>query len=120
MVAAVSSRALVIFDQFKAQTTTVVEVPANCTNRLQPLDLRINKPIKDHLKSCFHEWYAAGIRKKTLTGDNDRKVMDLRLSLLKPLGFQWLDSGCTYIQASDFVQRGFHAAGITDVLSDIM
>ena len=59
-------RALVIFDQFKAQTTnkflstlernhiSVVEVPNNCTDHLQPLDLSINKPVKDHLKSCFH------------------------------------------------------------------
>jgi len=79
-----TQRALVIFDQFKAQTTanflsilarsniSVVEVPANCTDQLQPLGLSINKPVKDHLKSCFHEWYAAGIWKKTLTGDNDK------------------------------------------------
>jgi len=125
-------RALVIFDQFKAQTTgnfrstlernniSVVEVPANCIDWLQPLDLSINKPVKDHLKSCFHDWYAAGMRKKTLTGGNNEKVIDLRLSLLKPIGFQWLESACSYIQASDFVQKGFHAAGITEILADIM
>ena len=60
-------RALVIYDQFKAQTTenylatleqhhiSFVEVPANCTDRLQPLDLSINKPVKDHLKGSFHD-----------------------------------------------------------------
>ena len=124
-------RTLVIFDQFKAQTTdnflstlernhiSVVEVPGNCTDRLQPLDLSINKPVKDHLKSCFHKWYAAGIQKKILTGDDDKRVIDLRLSLLKPLGFKWLESAFSYIQASDFVQKGFHAAGITDIVSDI-
>ena len=49
-----------IFDQFKAQTTegflaalesyniSFVKVPAHCTDRLQPLDLSINKPVKDH------------------------------------------------------------------------
>ena len=54
-----------------------MEVPGNCTDRLQPLDLSINKPVKDHLKSCFHKWYAAGIRNKILTGDNDKRVIDL-------------------------------------------
>ena len=62
--------ALLIFDNFKAQTTCfllklldshnidVVLVPANCTDRLQPLDLSINKPAKDFLRSKFQEWYA--------------------------------------------------------------
>jgi len=79
-------RELVIFDQFKTQTITnflstlarnnisVVEMPANCTDQLQPLDLSVNKPMKDHLKSCFHGWYAAGIRKWTLTGINDKRI----------------------------------------------
>ena len=124
--------ALVIFDQFKAQTTenflsaleqhhiSFVEVPANCTDRLQPLDLSINKPVKDHLKGSFQDWYAAGVRRKILTGDGDRNVIDLRLSLLKPLGLKWLESACTYIQTTDFVRNGFHAAGITEAISDLV
>ena len=50
---------LVIFDEFKGQTTDnvlaclkennvfYVKVPANCTDRLQPLDVSTNKPAKD-------------------------------------------------------------------------
>ena len=89
-------RALAIFDQCKAQTTDNVfstlernhiSALGNCTDCLQPLDLSINKPVKDHLKSCFHKWYAAGIQKKVLTGDDDKRVIDLWLSLLKPFRF---------------------------------
>ena len=52
--------ALVIFDVFRGQTVDevyelleqnhmyVVKVPSNCTDRLQPLDLSVNKPTKDH------------------------------------------------------------------------
>ena len=62
--------ALVIFDQFKGQLTdtflqvlesnniVVAKVPPHCTGRLQPLDLSINKPVKDILRSKFQSWYA--------------------------------------------------------------
>ena len=61
---------LVIFDEFKGQTTDnvlaclkennilYVKVPANCTDRLQPLDVSTNKPAKDFLRSKFQTWYA--------------------------------------------------------------
>ena len=62
--------ALLTFDNFKAQCThailtlldqnsiNVVLVPANCTNRLQPLDLSVNKSVKSHLRNEFQTWYA--------------------------------------------------------------
>lgn len=61
---------LVIFDKFKGQTTDnvlaclkennilYVKVPANCTDRSQPLDVSTNKPAKDFLRSKFQAWYA--------------------------------------------------------------
>ena len=63
-------RALVIFDHFKGQVTasifclleenniSFVLVPANCTDRLQPLDISVNKPAKSFLRSKFQEWYS--------------------------------------------------------------
>ena len=61
--------ALAIFDVFKGQctenvfqlleenNTLYVIVPNNCTDILQPLDLSMNKPAKDFMKSKFQEWY---------------------------------------------------------------
>ena len=60
------------------------------------------------------------VRKKVPTGDDDKKAVDLCLSLLKPLGFQWLENTCAYIQSTDFVKNGFHAAGITESISDLV
>lgn len=66
-------RALLIFDQFKGQVTekmfkhleenhvNIVVVPANCTDRLQPLDVSVNKPVKSFLHKQFQEWYAQKI-----------------------------------------------------------
>ena len=67
---------LVIFDRFKAQcTATVLEalgenqilvvlVPANCTDRLQPLDASVNKTVKEFLRGQFHHWYASEVSKQ--------------------------------------------------------
>ena len=57
--------ALLIFDNFKAQITqdlltflddnniNVILIPANCTDRLQPLDLSVNKSAKDFFNENF-------------------------------------------------------------------
>ena len=61
--------ALTIFDCFKGQTTPNVQalldkhhmraliVPANCTDKLQPLDISVNKPFKNEMKKKFQLWY---------------------------------------------------------------
>ena len=60
--------ALMIFDEFTGQTTNqVLEfleknnlyyiiVPPNCTDKLQPLDLSVNKSVKEFPSSRFQEW----------------------------------------------------------------
>ena len=62
--------ALVIFDVFKGQVcqSTIdllmeynihfVHVPPNCTDRLQPLDISVNKSCKDFMRNKFIEWYS--------------------------------------------------------------
>ena len=60
--------ALVIYDTFRGQCTEkmlqkletnnvhVVIAPANCTDRLQPLDLSVNKSTKEFLRRQFNTW----------------------------------------------------------------
>lgn len=121
---------LVLFDSFKGQTTDnffkvleennilIVEVPPNCTDRLQPLDLAVNKPLKDQMKRQFHHWYSKEVEKRIRNATNeDDKVIDLKLSQLKPLGFSWLKEACAYVEQNDFIKNGFIEAGITEALS---
>lgn len=63
-------KALLLMDNFAAHSSgdvmepleengVLVEfLPSNTTDRLQPLDLSINKPAKDFLRERFRCWYA--------------------------------------------------------------
>ena len=80
--------ALELFDHFKAQLTErvldildfhnilVIDVPT-------PLDVSVNKSMKHHLKESFQKWYANEVHKQ------QGKLVDMKLSVLKPLGAQW-------------------------------
>lgn len=121
--------ALVIFDKFTGQGTEsllkllednhihVVMVPANCTDRLQPLDVSVNKPAKTFLRQQFHKWYAEQICQQ-LQDKADVTPVDLRLSVVKPLGAQWMIQLYDYMKSKPhIVQNGFRAVGILDCIT---
>ena len=68
--------AVVIMDNFKGQITQSVTsrlesnnihtclLPANTTDRLQPMDLSVNKSAKSFLKQCFEQWYSDQVIKQ--------------------------------------------------------
>ena len=87
--------ALILYDVFKGQCTSqvlkileennilFVTIPNNCTDRLQPLDLSINKPAKDVVRARFQEWYGNELCKQIEKGVNED--VDMRMSCMKPL-----------------------------------
>lgn len=116
--------ALAIFDVFKGQQTEdiaelleenniyVVSVPANCTDRLQPMDLSVNKSAKEFMRSKFRDWYATQVQQQLDEGA-DIAPVDLRLSTMKPLGARWLVSLYDYLkERPSIIENGFKAAGI--------
>ena len=120
--------ALLIFDNFKAQCTSsvltlldshnidIALVPANCTDRLQPLDLSINKAVKDFLRTQFKEWYAQELCSQ-LNEEKETEGVDLKLSVIKPLGAKWMVAAHDHIKNNpDLVKNGFKEAGISDCL----
>lgn len=120
--------ALVIFDVFKGQCAEDglkmlednhierVVVPANCTDRLQPLDLSINKPAKEFLRRKFREWFADQIAARL--EDNTQQVNVQQVDfIIKPLGARWLVQLYDYLCSNPtFIVNGFSAAGILDAL----
>ena len=123
--------ALVIFDRFRAQCTSailtlledkkvrVAIVPGNCTDRLQPLDVSVNKAVKDHLRKQFQDWYSDQVCKQLQRQPHKdttmlTKPIDLRMNVVKPLSGKWMMAVYQYIKSRpDIIKNGFHESGIT-------
>jgi hypothetical protein len=116
--------ALVIFDRFKGQCTQkilnlldnnnvrVCMVPANCTDRLQPLDVSINKAAKEYLRNQFQQWYSEQVCKQ-LKEESQTSKVDLSLSVMKPLGAKWLISLYEYLRDNPSLSiNGYKEAGL--------
>ena len=123
--------ALAIFDVFKAHRSdkllalhkksriAVVFVPASCTDKLQPLDQRINKKYKQELRKEFQMWFANMVAKKLSNKkDNDEICertadIDLQTPVIKPLHAKWLIK-CheTLERDHEFITQAFNAVGI--------
>ena len=114
---------LVIFNRFKAQHTfTVLEVleennifislvPAHCTDRLQPLDISVNRSVKQFLRNQFHEWYASEIQTHLQKFGKVQNV-DLCMNIVKPLSATWMIKLFDYLLLNPEIARnGFHNAG---------
>ena len=112
---AIDHPALELFDNFKAQCTpailtqldqnniNVVLVPPNCTDWLHPLDISVNKAIKNQLRAEFQSWYARQVLQQRQEGQ--QKIIDLKMSTVKPA---WIESACNYVcqtQARNHYQR---------------
>ena len=117
--------ALALFDLFRGQQTKrvsalleenniiVVPIPANCTDRLQPMDLSVNKAVKKFMRSRFREWYANEVQKQLDDGVQQITPVDLKMSTMKPLGARWLVSLHDHINENNYlILNGFKAAGI--------
>lgn len=125
--------ALVIIDNFKGQITpdmtTLLEdndihtclLPANTTDRLQPLDIAVNKPAKDFLKKKFELWLSEKLAEQLNGMDVDEvefEPTDLSLPAMRELGARWLVEMAEYISSNkQFITNGFKRAGIVDALA---
>ncbi|XP_063401970.1 uncharacterized protein LOC134686222 [Mytilus trossulus] len=109
-------KALCIFDVFRAQmgedflafldekNIKVVFLPPCCTDRLQPLDVSVQKAVKNKMRNFFEQWYSNEIvtqldGKEIVDSENEPIVpVDLSLTRLKPFSGKWLVQMFQHIQ----------------------
>ena len=56
---------------FVCCNTTVIVIPGGCTSVLQPLDVSINHPFKDHLRKCWQQYM---VEQSDVVGSTDKKI----------------------------------------------
>ena len=116
--------ALAIFDRFHGQCTDntlgllhtnnvcVVIVPPNCTERLQPLDVSVNKAAKECMRRQFHSCYSNQVCENLKKG-NVNESIDLKMSVVKPLSAKWMLCLHDYMKSKpDIIRNGFHGSRI--------
>ena len=52
-------------------------------DKLQPLDLSANKPVKDGMKAKFQQWYADEVKRQLQTIPVNHIKVDVNLAVLK-------------------------------------
>ena len=122
--------ALVIFDRFRGQCTErflsllreknmyLLIVPPNCTDRMQPLDVSVNKAAKEFMRRQFQEWYAEKVSNQICQQegqvDHSSTVpIDFKMAIVKPLGAKWMIKLYDYMKGNpDIITNGFRKAGI--------
>ena len=127
--------ALVIMDNFKGQITEsflslldghnihVCLLPPNTTDRLQPMDISVNKPAKDYLRRQFDQWYSEQVLVQ-LEGEGvadlealELQPINLAMPAMKELGAKWLVNTVTHISENpQVIVNGFIHSGITGAL----
>ena len=65
------------------------------------------------MKHLFQLWYADETKKKLNDKTSQAQVINLKLSILKPLGLKWLEEACHYVERNDFIHNGFAETGIS-------
>ena len=127
--------AVIIMDNFKGQITLSVQsllaennihvclLPPNTTDRLQPLDVSVNKPAKDFLRKKYEEWLAKQIVQQ-LEGEDvenieelDLAPIDLSAAVVKHKSAKWLVELAEYMaNHPEIIVNGFIKTGIAAAL----
>ena len=104
-----TQKAIALFDVYKAhQSENLLShlkkhdivplfVPAACTDKLQPLDLSLNREYKEELKAHFHDWYSSEVMQLLKQHEDDTSddttnsvVVDTKTSVIKPIHANWI------------------------------
>ena len=131
--------AIVIMDNFKGQTTTKITnlleenniliswLPPNTTDRLQSMNISVNKPAKEYLKKEFEDWYSEQVMQQFDGKDIDDlesaeiQPINLGMPISKEVSAKWLVGMVDYITNNpQFIVNGFVRSGISSAIDGVV
>ena len=94
----------------------LIFVPANCTSKLQPADVGLQRPFKSHIRNEFNAWAAAQLKQQIDAGpDSVLGLTDsFRMAAIKPLVLQWcVDSWQRLNSDKSFTAQAWYRSVLT-------
>ena len=126
-----SQTSLAKFNGFRSQTTPdilsllekhniiAVQVPVNCTDKLQPVDISINKPVKGEMRN-FQWWYAAELRKQLKEVPLGEVKVDVAAAAIKTRSAHSIISAWqALVGTPEVAVNGFKKAGIYEAITEL-
>uniref|UniRef100_A0A8C4RZL7 HTH CENPB-type domain-containing protein n=1 Tax=Erpetoichthys calabaricus TaxID=27687 RepID=A0A8C4RZL7_ERPCA len=110
---------LLVWDMFRAHTsedikdearkmaTMLAVIPGGLTSMLQPLDVCLNKPFKDRVRSMWQQWMCSGEVKLTKGGNLKKPDIDLVA--------KWVKEAWDSIPA-EMIKKSFLKCGISNAM----
>jgi hypothetical protein len=89
----------------------LVYVPANCTSKLQPADVALQRPFKSHIRNEFNAWAAGKLKAQIAAGPDSVLGLteDFRMNVIKPLVLRWcVDSWQRLNDDKSFVAQAWY------------
>ena len=101
-------------------------LPLNTTDLLQPMDISVNKPVKNFLKDKFSHWYTKQLLQQcedqshVPLSDISLEPIDISMVVMKNISAKWFVKAAEYIADNpQFIVNGFVKAGICRALDGI-
>ena len=96
-------------------------VPPNCTDKLQPIDVSVNKPLKDHVRSKFQAWYSSEVQRQLKMVPLDAVKVEMSAPIMKNLCTNWMIPGIQSLQVRpEIAMNGFKGSGIFAAVDSIL
>ena len=124
--------ALIIMDTFKGQdndtlkklcteiSCDVVIVPRNLTNKFQPLDLSVKKPVRSFTQNKCNDWFADHVFTELQNGKDPTNVkISSKLPDLKAIHARWIADWYDHVtKEKEMIVRGFNSASISEAVQN--
>jgi DDE superfamily endonuclease len=93
-------------------------IPANCTSKIQPADIYVNKPLKDKFTSQYTEWASNQVAVQCKAGVSTELIrLSTDLGTLKPVVVKWIHTAWrSVMEKNEGIRESWDKVGFFKIL----